>query len=106
MNGENFLVPLDFDETINLKLIKLQDVIDRIAELGESQIILMDACRSNFEAQNILLTKSIYSGQEKAIYVGDSVERLSGLAEMRAARGTLSHLRHPRAMWLMRARRN
>lgn len=85
---QNFLVPIDFSDAHAIKLVPVQDVMDRIAEFSSIQIVLLDACRSNFDAHSALLSKAIRVNADKAIYVGDAAEPVSGLAEMRAATST------------------
>src|SRR5438128_1626488 len=50
---ENFLVPVDFNDVAAIKLVRVQDIIDKVSEFSTLQIVLLDACRSNFDAQRV-----------------------------------------------------
>jgi hypothetical protein len=91
VQNQNFLVPLDFDAFADLKMVKLirvQDIIDRIAKFSMLQIVLLDACRNNFDAQQFLRSKGICITADKKIYVGGTAEPVPGLAEMNSSGNT------------------
>jgi hypothetical protein len=85
---QNFLVPVDFNEMDTIKLMSVQEIIDSISERSTLQIILLDACRSNFDAPRLLRSKGMRVITDKAIYVGNAPEPVTGLAEMRASSST------------------
>jgi hypothetical protein len=85
VDGSNFLVPIDYHLRGTVRLIALQDVVDRISQVSEIQIIILDACRGNTDINRELRGKSIRLGLGKVIHVGDAKEPISGLAEMRAS---------------------
>lgn len=48
IRGQNYIVPVDFDRAsteVNVNLVNVQSVIDRLAQVSTNRIILLDACR-------------------------------------------------------------
>ena len=85
---KNFLVPIDFNEGTTVRLIEVQDLIDRVSEKSGIQIILLDACRSNIDAKRAFHSKGIQLQTEQSIYAVDDAEPVAGLAEMKAPTST------------------
>jgi Caspase domain len=87
LKDTNFLVPTDFDRYDPIRLVSVQDLIDRVAHCSRLQVILLDACRKGFEGARDLRpgVRALAIG-ERAIYVGTTP--VSGLAEMRASANT------------------
>jgi len=85
---QNYLVPVDFDSAEKLKLVPVQDIIDRICGCSGQLIVLLDACRSNFDSAHVLRGEGINTPSNKSIYVGGVEEQATGLAEMNASNST------------------
>jgi hypothetical protein len=74
-------VPVDFEAEEDLRLVNVQEIIDRVAECSTMQIVLLDACRSNFDTEQRLRGKGlVINGQTASVKAVQ--DALPGLAEM------------------------
>ena len=83
---ENFIVPVDFQHDNYVRLLSVQRILERVSNYSTLQIILLDACRTNFEAENILRGKAIAVSGGKPIL--GRQEPKAGFAEMHGPSST------------------
>lgn len=90
INDQNYMVPVDFDRLADqhvAQLVSVQLIVTKMTAETAVRIILLDACRSNADAQNI-----VNGGKQlkidKAITVGGALVTANGLASMQAAVNT------------------
>jgi uncharacterized caspase-like protein len=86
INDENYLVPIDvkLSETTDAQLIRLKEIIEGISEHCAVRLIILDACRDNPLAPDIV--KSAL--KTRGLYLGNGEIKTSGLAEVKAAANT------------------
>jgi hypothetical protein len=91
IDGQNYLVPIDFDQSSRSEIhfIRLQAVIDRISENSDIKIILLDACRNNSPNVANLKNRSLrFDSGVNGPRVDDNTQPAVGLAEIKAESNT------------------
>ncbi|MGY4454958.1 hypothetical protein ACVWZR_009618 [Bradyrhizobium sp. i1.3.1] len=88
MEDQNFILPTDFQADDRPNLVSVQAILDRVARHSNLQIVLLDACRSNIEAQEKLKGKSVRLVGTKTFDPTIYQEPRTGLAEMQTPSST------------------
>lgn len=86
INDQNYMVPIDFDRLADRRvaqLVSVQSIVTKMTAETAVRIILLDACRSNADAQNIVGGKQLKIGKE--ITIDGELVTANGLASMQAA---------------------
>lgn len=89
INDQNYMVPIDFDRLADRRvaqLVSVQSIVTKMTAETAVRIILLDACRSNADAQNIVGGKQLKIGKE--ITIDGELVTANGLASMQAAMNT------------------
>jgi hypothetical protein len=90
INDQNYMVPVDFDRLAEQhvpQLVSVQSIVTKMTAKTAVHIILLDACRSNADAQDIVGgSKQLKIGKE--ITIGGKLVTANGLASMQAAMNT------------------
>jgi hypothetical protein len=95
----NYMVPIDFDHLgvdDLTQLVSVQDIVDKMTAETTVRIVLIDACRSNADAQDIIqASKGVRTGRQGAKSIGikqfivDGRQvRSQGLASMQSTTNT------------------
>lgn len=90
IDDQNYMVPIDFDRLADQRvaqLVSVQSIVTKMTAETAVRIILLDACRSNADAQGIVAGgKQLRVGKE--ITIGGKLVTSDGLASMQAAMNT------------------
>jgi hypothetical protein len=90
INDQNYMVPIDFDRLADqhvAQLVSVQSIVTKMTVETAVRIILLDACRSNADAQNIVGGgKQLKIGKD--ITIDGELVTANGLASMQAAMNT------------------
>ncbi|CAN7610330.1 caspase family protein [Bradyrhizobium sp. LjRoot220] len=90
INDQNYMVPIDFDRLADqhvAQLVSVQSIATKMTAETAVRIILLDACRSNADAQSFVGGgKQLKIGKE--ITVDGELVTANGLASMQAAMNT------------------
>lgn len=91
INDQNYMVPIDFDRLADqhvAQLVSVQSIVTKMTAETSVRIILLDACRSNADAQSIVGGggKQLKIGKE--ITIDGALITANGLASMQAAMNT------------------
>jgi hypothetical protein len=92
IDGENYIVPIDFDQAEDansVNLVSVQRILEEISAHCDVRIVLLDACRNGGnEAVDMVRAKSVRVAAGKSIYVGGESNPVLNMAEMKAASDT------------------
>lgn len=91
INEQNYMVPIDFDgsdDQDTVRLVSVQSILAEMTAETAVRIILLDACRSNADAQDFVVRGRKQLNLGKEITVGGRLVTADGLASMQAAVNT------------------
>ncbi len=92
VDGQNYIIPIDFDQSANgasARLISVQDILNRMTSETAVRIVLLDACRSNANARQIVGGKGLsLRTAEKEFKLDGNIVSHAGLAEIKATGDT------------------
>jgi hypothetical protein len=89
INEQNYMIPVDFDplrKYEEIPFVSVQSIVEQMTSATAVRIILLDACRSNADAQtfvgNVPSAKQLKIGKD--LFQGDRLVTANGLASMQA----------------------
>ncbi|AUX78707.1 caspase family protein [Sinorhizobium fredii] len=92
IDGENYIIPVDFDQITDgnlARLISVQKILDRMTCDSAVRIVLLDACRSNATARQFIGGKDLsLHSSKKEFKIGGNTVIGTGLAEIKATSNT------------------
>ncbi|WP_164902077.1 caspase family protein [Rhizobium leguminosarum] len=91
IDAKNYLIPVDFDQGHDhyAQLVSVQDILDRMTDASAVRIVLLDACRSNADARQIVGSKGLSLRRpEKDFKLDGELVSSRGLAEIKATGDT------------------
>ncbi|MDX0445188.1 hypothetical protein GOD94_26060 [Sinorhizobium medicae] len=92
IDGENYIIPVDFDQITNgnlARLISVQKILDRMTSDSAVRIVLLDACRSNATARQFVGGKNLsLQSSNKEFRIDGNTVIGRGLAEIKATSNT------------------
>lgn len=89
INDRNYMIPVDFDPLKRyqeIPFVSVQSIVEQMTSATAVRIILLDACRSNAEAQTFVENVPTAKGLkiDKDVFQGDQLVTANGLASMQA----------------------
>ncbi|MHB0772024.1 caspase family protein [Bradyrhizobium sp. 5.13L] len=89
INDRNYMIPVDFDplkKYQEIPFVSVQSIVEQMTSATAVRIILLDACRSNADAQTFVEHVPSAKGLkiDKDVFQGDQLVTANGLASMQA----------------------